>query len=46
MEAPVVIVLDNFEPPWEGDREATEHLITALSVIPGLAPRLSGTFLA
>src|SRR5262249_19143033 len=34
--APGVLVLDNLETPWDGEREATEALLAALTDIPGL----------
>ena len=36
-EAPSVLVLDNFETPWELDTAAVEELITELAAVPGLA---------
>ncbi|GEO40883.1 hypothetical protein SAE02_50310 [Skermanella aerolata] len=36
-EVPAVLMLDNAETPWEADTEATEHLLTGLSCIPGVA---------
>jgi serine/threonine protein kinase/tetratricopeptide (TPR) repeat protein len=36
-EAPAVLVLDNFETPWELDTAAVEELLTELAAVPGLA---------
>lgn len=36
-EAPSVLVLDNFETPWELDTAAVEELLAELAAIPGLA---------